>query len=209
MRNDQTGVVGSRRRAWPAAARTTALIVTSGLALLASACGPPSSGVAAISTTTSSSSASAPAASALPNRTLAFSRCMRSNGVLSFPDPNSAGVIPKVALQRLGVSSSRFESAQSACQHLLPNGGSGPDQAQLQQSRTQALRFSRCVRAHGVTNFPDPDNTGRIPDPATLGPPINQGAPRFQAANRACGKYRPPYFPSNAAYNAYARTNGS
>ena len=167
--------------------------------------------MAAISTTTSSPSSNAPAASAQPNKALAFSHCMRSNGVLNFPDPNSGGVIPKVALQQLGVSSSRFQSAQRACQHLLPNGGSGPNQAQLQQSRTQALKFSRCIRTHGVTNFPDPDSSGRgrIPDPATLRPPIDQGAPQFQAANRACGKYRPPYFPSNAEYNAYARTNGS
>jgi hypothetical protein len=210
MLNDQTGVIGSRRRAWPAAARTTAAIIaTSGLALLASACGSsPSSGVASLSATTNSSSANAPAASVRPQSALALSHCMRSNGVLSFPDPNSAGVIPKVALQQLGVSSSRFQSAQTACQHLLPNGGRGPNQAQLQQSRTQALKFSRCMRTHGVTNFPDPDSTGRIPDPATLRPPLNQGAPHFQAANRACGKYRPPYFPSNAAYNAYARTNG-
>ena len=45
-----------------------------------------------------------------------------------------------------------------------------------------------------------------IPDPASVG--IDQGAPKFQAANQACGKYRPPYMPSNAAYNAYARTHG-
>lgn len=63
------------------------------------------------------------------------------------------------------------------------------------------------MRAHGVTNFPDPDSTGRIPDPASFG--IDQGSPQLEAANQACGKYRPPYIPSNAAYNAYARTQAS
>ena len=33
--------------------------------------------------------------------------------------------------------------------------------------------------------------------------------PKFQAANEACGKYRPPYMPSNSAYNAYAQAHGS
>jgi hypothetical protein len=66
------------------------------------------------------------------------------------------------------------------------------------------LQFFRCMRAHGVPNFPDPDSTGRIPDPATFG--IDQGSPQFEAANQACRKYRPPYIPSNAAYNAYAQT---
>jgi hypothetical protein len=46
----------------------------------------------------------------------------------------------------------------------------------------------------------------RIPDPAAGG--IDQGSPKFQAANQACGKYRPPYMPSNAEYNAYVRTHG-
>jgi hypothetical protein len=54
--------------------------------------------------------------------------------------------------------------------------------------------------------MPDPDSSGRIPDPATVG--INQGSPAFEAANRICAKWRPPYMPSNAAYNAYARTHG-
>ncbi|HEY4412455.1 MAG TPA: hypothetical protein VGN06_05610 [Gaiellaceae bacterium] len=134
-----------------------------------------------------------------------FAQCMRSNGVPNFPDPDRSGAIPKESLQQLGVTSSRFQSAQSACRHLLPNGGSGPTAAQVQQVRVLSLRFSQCVRAHGVPTFPDPDSSGRIPDPATVG--INQGSPKFEAANQACGKYRPPYMPTNAAYNAYARAH--
>ena len=139
------------------------------------------------------------------NGPVAFAACMRSNGVPNYPDPTTSGLV-KESLQQLGVSSSRFQAAQSACRHLLPNGGRGPTAAQVQQVKALSLHFSRCVRSHGVPNFPDPDSTGRIPDPATVG--INQGSPKFEAANRACGKYRPPYMPSNAAYNAYARTHG-
>ncbi len=144
---------------------------------------------------------------------LAFAQCMRSNGVPNWPDPESSGVFDKSKLtsQQLGGSSSRVQTAQRACSHLLPNGGDGPSAAQLQRERTQALEFSQCVRAHGVPHFPDPESSGRmrIPDPASVG--INQGSPKFQAANQACGKYRPPYMPSNSAYDAYARThpNGS
>jgi hypothetical protein len=133
---------------------------------------------------------------------------MRSNGVASWPDPmNSSGEFDKskLGLQQLGVSGSRLQSAQTACSHLLPNGGQPPSQTERRQRQAQALSFARCVRAHGVPNFPDPDSTGRIPDPATVG--INQGSPTFEAANQACGEYRPPYLPSNSAYNAYARTH--
>jgi hypothetical protein len=133
---------------------------------------------------------------------------MRSNGVPNWPDPSSNGVFDKskLTLQHLGASASRVQAAQTACRHLLPNGGSGPSAAQMQQTNAQALRFSRCVRAHGVPSFPDPDSTGRIPDPASRG--IDQGSPAFRAANEACGTDRPPYLPSNSAYDAYVRTHG-
>jgi hypothetical protein len=127
---------------------------------------------------------------------------MRSHGVPGFPDPNSSGAIPKESLQQLGVSAPGFQAAQSACVHLLPNGGRGSAPAQAAQVRAKALRFSRCVRAHGVTNFPDPGSDGHIPDPASVH--IDQGSPQFQAANQACRQWRPPYMPSNAAYDAYA-----
>src|SRR5579862_290230 len=146
-----------------------------------------------------------PATSSRQDGAIAFAACMRSNGVPSYPDPTTSGLV-KESLQKLGVSSSRFQAAQSACRHLLPNGGRGPTAAQVQQVRALSLQFARCVRSHGVPSFPDPDSTGRIPDPATVG--INQGSPKFEAANHACGRYRPPYMPSNAAYNAYARAHG-
>ena len=171
-----------------------ALLLVPALALLAAGCG-----------------GSSPAASTQQNGPVAFASCMRSHGVPNWPDPNSNGVFDKSKLtsQQLGASSSRVQTAQRACSHLLPNGGSGPSAAQLQEEKAQGLSYARCVRAHGVPNFPDPDSSGRIPDPATVG--INQGSPKFQAANQACGKYRPPYMPSNSAYDAYARThpNGS
>ncbi len=179
------------------------------LALVAAGCGGGSSGgqVAQLGSTAtqSSSSANVSAASAQASGALAFAGCMRSNGVSKYPDPTGSGLV-KESLQQLGVSSSRFQTAQGACRHLLPNGGLPPSQAEQQQVSALSLRFSQCVRAHGVPDFPDPGSDGRIPDPATVG--IDQGSPKFEAANQACGKYRPPYMPSNSAYNAYARTHG-
>jgi hypothetical protein len=186
-----------------------AVIATAGLALLASGCGgSPESHVAQLRSTTtqtSTSSSNTAAASTQGNGQLAFARCMRSHRVPNYPDPTRSGLV-KESLQQLGVSSSRFQSASSDCNHLLPSGGSGPSPARVQQVRAQGLEFSQCVRSHGVPNFPDPGSDGRIPDPATVG--INQGSPKFEAANQACRKYRPPYMPSNGAYNAYARTHG-
>jgi hypothetical protein len=183
-------VDGATFRAAKAAA---AMVAASGLVLLAAACGGSSSNPSTLSTPQS--------------RAVAFAACMRSHEVPNWPDPNSSGVFDKSKLtpQQLGASGSRVQAAQTACQHLLPN-GTAPSAAQAEQVRAQALSFSQCVRSHGVPGFPDPASDGRIPDPATVG--INQGSPKFEAANQACAKYRPPYMPSNAAYNTYARAHG-
>jgi len=141
-------------------------------------------------------------------RAVAFARCMRSHGVPGWPDPSSSGVFDKSKLttQRLGAAPSTVGAAQNACRRLLPNGGVGPSPAQVQRAKAQGLRYAACVRGHGVPGFPDPGSDGRIPDPGTVG--IDQGSPRFEAANRACGRYRPPYIPSNSAYNSWARSRG-
>ena len=193
-------------------ARTAAAIIaTAGLSVLTAACGSSSgSHVAQLkSTATQSTSSPAPSAgSARQNDAIAFARCMRSAGVPKWPDPNGSGAFDKSKLtpQQLGVGMSRVQAAQSACNHLLPNGGSGPNLARVQYLTALGLRYARCMRRDGVPNLPDPGRDGRIPDPATVG--INQGSPKFKAANQACGKYRPPYMPSNSAYNAYARAHG-
>jgi hypothetical protein len=188
------------------------IIATIGLSLLAVACGGSAgSHVAQLGSIATQGVASSPpsAASAHQSDAVAFAHCMRSHGVPNWPDPNRSGVFDKSKLttQQLGAGTSRIQAAQSACNPLLPNGGSGPSAAQVQHMRARGLQFSRCVRSHGVPNFPDPGRDGRIPDPAGVG--INQGSPAFEAANRACGKHRPPYIPSNSAYNAYAGIRGS
>lgn len=45
--------------------------------------------------------------------------------------------------------------------------------------------YTRCMRAHGVSNFPYPDSTGGIPKPGVIA--AQQGDPnRFTAADTAC-----------------------
>lgn len=180
------------------------LAVAASLAL--AACGAPSApSVDNEGSTSSTTVASNGGGSTSGTDALAFAQCVRSKGVANFPDPSNAGVIPKESPQQLGVSESRFQTAQSACQHLLPNGGTGPSQAEITRVTALGLRFAVCMRSHGVP-LPDPDSSGRIPDPATVG--INQGSPKFESANQACGKYRPGYMPSNAQYNAYVQSLG-
>ncbi len=184
---------------------TRLAILLLGCGVVLAACnGPGSANVAGESAGTTTSIAGAGATAS--GDALAFSQCMRSNGVPNFPDPGNDGVIPKESTEQLGVSVRRFQAGEHACQHLLPNGGTPPSQAAIERVAALGLHFAECMRAHGVA-LPDPGSDGRIPDPSSVG--LNQGSPRFQSANRACGKYRPPYMPSNAAYNAYVRSQGS
>jgi hypothetical protein len=109
-------------------------------------------------TATGGASSSLPAAPADPNAAaLAFSRCMRANGVSNFPDPNPGGgfVINPYGLDR---SSPAFQAAQAKCQRLLPIGPARPGTQTHPSAQTleKLLKIATCMRQHGVPQFPDP-----------------------------------------------------
>jgi hypothetical protein len=99
----------------------------------------------------------------IQQKMVAYAQCMRSHGVPNFPDPTSAGAITKEAAVRAfkEVSNSQVETAQTACQHLQPNGGQ-PSQAELARHISDLLAFARCMRTHGSPNFPDPTSSGQV-----------------------------------------------
>jgi hypothetical protein len=145
------------------------VIATVGIVLPAAGCGSsPGGHVAQLASTSTRSVASSKGSAASPqNGWLAFSACMRSQGVSRFPDPASNGGLPKVSLPQLGVSSSQFQAGQTACQALRPTGGSLTQEsdclmlgncpaAEVDQIRTAELRYARCMRSHGVPDWPDP-----------------------------------------------------
>jgi hypothetical protein len=136
---------------------------------------------------------------------LAFARCIRAHGVPNFPDPTSngqggiqiqqsqrAGSGPSTEVNGVPVNGPAFQKAMSACRSDLPHGGT-PSAAQTAQVKAQALAMSRCMRSHGVSNFPDPTfQTGpnggvgvgiRIGNNSGIDP----NSPAFQAAQKACG----------------------
>jgi hypothetical protein len=61
---------------------------------------------------------------------------------------------------------------------------------------SQGVKFAQCMRAHGLTNFPDPGSGGGIQLSAGSG--INPQSPGFQAAQKACSRYLPGGGPGNA-----------
>jgi hypothetical protein len=69
----------------------------------------------------------------------------------------------KLTLQHLAVSNSELQAAQTACQRLLPDGGEPPSRAGLRKIERDALNFARCMRSHGVPNWPDYTLQGGTP----------------------------------------------
>jgi len=139
------------------------VVAIAACSLLAAGCGGggTSAGVANVATSASTTATTTTTSNA--NGLLAFSQCMRSNGVSSFPDPQRfAGGNVKLTIHNLG-SSPQLQAALNACSHLLPQRGGG--QETTQQTRTQLadeLSFARCMRSHGVSRFPDPTAQGGL-----------------------------------------------
>ena len=113
-----------------------------------------------------------------------FSACMRKHGVTNFPDPNSQGVIQFGSGNGIDPSSPTFLAARGACQKLLPNGGQPTPQQQAKMQQ-QLLAFSKCMRAHGIKDFPDPSNGG-LKLRAGAGSDLNPDNSQFQSAQQAC-----------------------
>jgi hypothetical protein len=88
---------------------------------------------------------------------VAYTQCVRSHGVPDYPGPNTSGQLQKITPSneaQLGVSDSRFNAAQVACQRLWPY--QAPTQAQQRQQLAGDVKFAQCMRSHGLPDFPDP-----------------------------------------------------
>ena len=77
--------------------------------------------------------------------------------------------------------------ALAACRTALDEAGisSGPDAGANPEDIRDLLAFARCVRNHGISNFPDPDSQGGF-NLAGTGINSHQLSPAELAAARAC-----------------------
>jgi hypothetical protein len=122
------------------------------------------------------------------DKAVKFAGCMRANGVSQFPDPSASGefTIDEVANgSSLDTGTPAFAQALSACKSLEPAGFTGGKRSPVQQSA--ALRFAKCIRHNGVSDFPDPVSgqplvdTNRIPSAST-----SSGMSILNAAMHTC-----------------------
>lgn len=126
---------------------------------------------------------------------------MRTHGVSNFPDPSTSGGGVQFSVggsSGANPQAPAFQAAQRSCKHLLPNGGQPSAQASA-QAKAHLLRISECMRAHGITDFPDPQTGSPPSNPAgysaimgingaflAIPNSINTQSPAFKQAAAAC-----------------------
>jgi hypothetical protein len=137
----------------------------------------------------SGSGASNSAAGDREQAMLDFAQCMRENGVPSFPDPVTRPDGTFGFERPTGVPTSAIDAAIDKCQAELEATGLplGPQSGQDTEMQDALLEFSRCMRANGVAEFPDPkpskDAIGALHG---LFDGIDQQSPRVQRAMQSC-----------------------
>jgi hypothetical protein len=159
-------------------------VAAAGLAAATAACGGSGGSPSALATT---------AKPATYQQFVAYAQCIRAHGAPEFPDPvqDRFGNWGFLSTPGSGVNGPGVAAAENACKKLQPT-EAGLTQQEQKQALAQALKHSDCMRAHGITNFPDPvadDEDGQLGlsiDPHA----VNMNTPQFQAAQQACTRYQ-------------------
>jgi hypothetical protein len=162
----------------------------------------PSTAAASATTGTSTASSHSTATTGDASGPLGFAECMRANGVPNFPDPNP-GHGSLFNLGSVDASSPAFDTAESKCQHFMGPGPLAPgNESPGEKAKTlvKLRKIAVCMRAHGVSQFPDPTATAPASPPSGVSvltnfdgvflafpSSINLQAPAYRQALTACG----------------------
>lgn len=187
---DRMPVTSSTRR-W--AASVVGLILC---AALATACGdgsgaPGAARVGVSSAPTSQAPLAAPATTLPTAASTAalteFAACVRKQGLTNFPDPPWGNG----ELDKLGFTKQVLEKYEDAAcrKYFVGAGGVIATPAENQQHVEQMLDIAKCMRAHGIVDFPDPTSEGDFKMPVSV-----PGEPGYSAASEVCGA--PPAAPA-------------
>jgi hypothetical protein len=120
-----------------------------------------------------------------------YSQCMRNHGIANFPDPTISdgnvsygGDDPSIKTA-MGGHPEAITACKSIQDRISQTGGKNwrPTAADMQK----LLQFAKCVREHGVPEWPDPDADGKF----TISPKLEDEDPqtRIYPAHAACKGY--------------------
>jgi len=131
-----------------------------------------------------------------------LAQCIREHGVPGLPDPtvdNGRLILPDGVTEN--IPKDQAEAALAACRDIMNRlppsalGDSGDDQQNQTplsaEDLAKARRWAQCVRDHGLTDFPDPDQYGVI-DLTGTSLATEGKSERMRNAFDACQQYSVP-----------------
>lgn len=138
-----------------------------------------------------SSSGAASEATSEEQQALMFSRCMRENGVPSFPDPvvaSDGSISFGVGSDGLeGVDTDVLNAANTACEQYSDGLGGSFDASNQSDLQDSLVAYAQCMRQNGY-DLADPDfSAGSGPGALSeFAAGIDRSDPAFTAANAVC-----------------------
>jgi len=123
---------------------------------------------------------------------------MRSHGAPFWPEPSPVPqgvwdnpftytITPRILAREHGPS---WQAAQAACQKMAPR-ALPYTAAQIRALRSRLHKLAACMRAHGITRFPNPAAGPYGAGFTSPGPDVHPDSAQFLAAQRACWVYAP------------------
>lgn len=91
-----------------------------------------------------------------------------------------------------GSSNNSSGASQTSASQAASSGGSGTSEPTADS--TKAEKFSQCMRANGVPDFPDPNANGSITLTVTPGSDLDPSSAAFKGALANCKSLEPPGF---------------
>ena len=118
---------------------------------------------------------------------LAYAKCMRDHGV-DMPDPQFEG---NRIMQRgpMKIDKAKLRVADKACASIRDSIKPPEMSAEKKEEfKKAALANAKCMREHGIKNFPDPifDENGGAQIRMKKGSGLNPESAKFKAAQKAC-----------------------
>jgi hypothetical protein len=115
-----------------------------------------------------------------------YAACLNKHGV-EVQVARTGGLVWEAAPGVPGPQSPQALAAERDCTALEPTGWpQPPSAAQNAENLVLMLRYAKCIRAHGVPDFPDPTSEGLRISPSSG---IDLNSPAFRAAEKSCQKY--------------------
>jgi len=113
--------------------------------------------------------------------------CARAHGMPTLPDPtiDASGHATFPSVNKAQIPQETRTACQAMFDRLSP---SGPNHGYTQAQLNELLKFARCMRSHGISDWPDPNASGEFPMPLRL---VHLLKSAMRSQMMACERYNP------------------